>query len=199
MTKLTGIREASAAYITRPAVGLLARTGATPNTLTWLGFTLTLGAAALIVARHPLAAGLVVLFAGFFDMMDGALARRTNQATRFGAFLDSTLDRLSEAALLLAIMTVYARGQSVAGVLLVGVALTASLLVSYLRARAEGLGLKCKEGVFTRSERVIVLALGLLFGRFQYALTTALGIIVIFSVFTVAQRVLLVWRLTRSG
>ncbi len=108
MAKLSEVRKALAYRFTEPVVRLLARTPITPSAITWFGFLLTVGAAALIITGHLLAAGLVVLIAGFFDMLDGALARRTNQATRFGAVLDSTLDRLSEAVLLLGILALFA-------------------------------------------------------------------------------------------
>ena len=151
-------------------------------------------AAALIITGHLFAAGFVVLVAGFLDMLDGALARSTGKTTRFGGILDSTLDRLSEAALLLGILFIYASGNSVPGVVLVGLALVGSLMVSYIRARAAALDLQCEVGLFTRPERVIVLALGLLLSRFDYALTIALAIIVVFSFITVLQRVFVVWQ-----
>jgi CDP-diacylglycerol--glycerol-3-phosphate 3-phosphatidyltransferase len=185
-------------YVARPIVRVLARTPLTPNALTWLGFLITVGAAVLIVTGHLLAAGIVVLVAGLFDMLDGALARETGRVTRFGAVLDSTLDRLSEAALLLALLVVYARGQDVAESLLVGFALLGALMVSYLRARIEGLGIECKIGLFTRPERVIVLALGLLLSYFDYALITAISIITFFSYFTAGQRLVYAWRHTRD-
>ena len=198
MAKLSEGRKLMAYYITQPAAELLARTSITPNIITWLGFVITLGAAVLIATGHLLAAGLVVLLAGFFDILDGALARRINQTTRFGALLDSTLDRLSEAALLLGIIVLYIRGGFIVGILLAGIALPSSLLVSYIRARAEALGLECQVGLFTRAERVTVLALGLLLSPIDYAfLVTALGIIVLFSSFTIGQRLLYVWQQTK--
>jgi CDP-diacylglycerol--glycerol-3-phosphate 3-phosphatidyltransferase len=197
MTGLARARKVTSEYITQPAVRLLARTPVTPNTLTWLGFWITAGAAALVITGNLFAAGFVVLIAGFFDMLDGALARTTNRATRFGAVLDSTLDRLSEAILLLGILVVYTQGQQVAESLLVGIALLGSLMVSYTRSRIEALGIECKVGLFTRPERVIILALGLLLSHFDYALVIALAIITIFSFFTVGQRLLYAWRKTR--
>ncbi len=194
---MQNFRNAVAYYLTEPAVCLLARTPITPNTITWLGFLLTAGAAALIITEHLFAAGFVVLIAGFLDMLDGALARHTNRVTRFGALLDSTLDRLAEAVLLIGVLVLYAGEQSVAGVLLVSVALLGSLLVSYTRARAEALGVKCQVGLFTRAERVIVLALGLLLNQFAYALIIALAIIVIFSFITTGQRLVYVWQQTK--
>jgi len=104
MAKLSEVHKLVAYYLTQPAAELLARTSITPNVITWLGFLITLGAAGLIVTGHLLAAGVVVLVAGFFDILDGTLARHTNRASRFGAFFDSTLDRLSEALLLLSIL-----------------------------------------------------------------------------------------------
>ena len=142
----------------------------------------------------------VVLVAGFFDMLDGALARHTNQASRFGGILDSTLDRAAEAVVLLGIVTFYVLNpaeSSVAVVLLASVAMIGSFLVSYVRARMEATGLKCKVGLFTRTERVIVLALGLLLSPINYALITALAIIVFFSFFTVGQRLIETWHQTR--
>jgi len=198
VTKLVEIRETAAHYLTQPVVRLLAKTSITPNALTWFGFLLSVGAAALIVTEHLFAAGFIVLVAGLFDMLDGALARHTNKTTRFGAVLDSTLDRITEAVLLLGLLVLYAREQSIVGILLVGIALPSSLLVSYTRAIAEAAGLDCKVGLFTRAERVIVLALGLLLSQIDYALITALGIIALFSLFTVGQRLLHVRRQMKS-
>ncbi|MFC1931060.1 CDP-alcohol phosphatidyltransferase family protein [Chloroflexota bacterium] len=198
MTKLVEVRETAAHYLTRPIVRLLAKTPLTPNAVTWFGFLLFLGAAVLIVTGHLFAAGLLVLFAGLFDMLDGALARFTNQTTRFGGILDSTVDRLTEAVLLLGILIVYAMERSTLGIVLVGIALPSSLMVSYIRARAEAAGLECKVGLFTRGERVIILALGLLLSQFDYVLIIALGLISLFSIFTVCQRLLHVWHQTKN-
>ncbi len=199
MTRLSEVRKTIAYYLTQPMVRLLAKTSITPNALTWSGFLLILGAAALITTGHLFTAGWVVLIAGFFDILDGALARNTNRTTRFGAVLDSTLDRVSESVVLLSILVHYAGEQSITGILLVGLALIGSLLVSYIRARAEALGLECQVGLFTRAERVIVLALGLLLNQFDNALIIALAIIVVFSFFTVGQRLVYVWRQTKNS
>lgn len=197
--KLIEGRKLAAYYVTQPIAELLARTPISPNTITWLGFLVTLGAAALIITGHLFAAGFVVLIAGFLDMLDGALARHTNQASRFGALLDSTLDRLSDGFLLLSILVLYLlREQSSIEAFIVVLALIGSLLVSYIRARAEALGLKCQVGLFTRAGRVTVLALGLLLSQIDYALITALVIIVLFSFITAGQRLLYVWQQTRN-
>ena len=171
---------------------VLVRTPLTPSAITWFGFIIALGAAALIITGYPFAAGFVVLLAGFFDILDGALARRIEKATPFGAVLDSTLDRLSEAVLLVAILVSF--GGSLSVVLVVFLALLGSLLVSYIRARAEAVGLECQVGLFTRAERVVVLALGLLLSHIANALVIALTIIVVFSFFTVVQRLVYVWQ-----
>jgi len=196
VTKLPELRKNIASYLTRMLVRLFTKTSITPNILTITGFVLTLGATALILTDNLFAAGFVVLVAGFFDMLDGALARSTDRVTRFGAALDSTLDRLSEAALMLGILVVYAMEQSTLGVWMTGVALIISFLVSYIRSRAEALGLECEVGLFTRPERVIVLALGLLLSGLDYALIIALGVVAVFSLITVCQRLLHVWRQT---
>lgn len=208
VTKLSEGRKNLAVYFTQSVVSLLAKTHIKPNTITWLGFIVTVGATALIVTRHLLAAGCVVFVAGFFDILDGALARRTNQTSQFGAILDSTLDRLGEAVLLIGLLALFLITEENSAlfslinkewaVILVGITLLGSFLVSYIRARAEALNLECQVGIFTRAERVVVLALGLLLSQFDYALTIALLIIVVFSFITVSQRLFYVWRHTRN-
>jgi CDP-diacylglycerol--glycerol-3-phosphate 3-phosphatidyltransferase len=186
--KSSGVRKALANRFTEPVARLLARTAITPSVITWFGFLLAIGAAALIVTGHLVAAGLVVLIAGFFDILDGALARYTNRVTRFGAMLDSTLDRLSEAVVLLGILIFFASDLHFAGILLIGFTLVGSFMVSYTRARAEALGIECQVGFFTRAERVVVVALGLLLSQVPYALLIALGIVALLSFVTVVQR-----------
>ena len=199
MVNLSQVRKAASGYLTEPVVRLLARTSITPNAITWFGLALAVGAAVLITTGQLLVAGLVVLLAGFFDLLDGALARRTDRVTRFGAVLDSTLDRLSEGALLLGIMVFYAREADTIGVLLAGAALLASMSVSYVRARAEAMGFECQVGLFTRAGRVIVLVVGLLLSQlFDIALIIALAHIVGFSSLTVGQRLVYVWRQAKN-
>ena len=140
MIGLSRVRKATSSYLTEPAVRLLARTSITPNVITWVGFVLAIGAAVLIAGGYLISAGLVLLVAGFFDTLDGALARYTNRVTRFGAVLDATLDRLSEGALLLGVMAFFVGEEETIGVLLAGGALLASLAVSYVRAKAEASG-----------------------------------------------------------
>lgn len=180
---------------TTPVASLLSHTPATPDFLTWLGFLLTCGAAALIAVHQLLWGGVVVLVAGLMDSLDGALARYTGRASRFGAVLDSTLDRFSEGVVLLGIIYVLAHDGSAEGAVLGGAALMLSFAVSYIRARAEGIGIECKEGWFTRSERVIVIALGLLLNQ----IIIALAVVAALSLLTAAQRLYVSWRRLREG
>jgi CDP-diacylglycerol--glycerol-3-phosphate 3-phosphatidyltransferase len=133
-----------------------------------------------------------VLAAGYFDILDGALARHTGRVTPFGGVLDSTLDRLSDAALLVAILVFF--DNTLWLVLLVFLAMIASLLVSYIRARALDAGLEPGRGIFTRSERIVVLSLGLLLSGLDNALVIALAVIAAFSFFTAGQRLFYAWR-----
>ncbi len=199
MTTLEGVRKNLAFYITRPVVHLLARTGITPNTITWLGFFIAIGAGVLVGIGHPFTAGFVVLVGGFFDIIDGALARSTDRTSRFGAILDSTLDRAGEAVVLIGLLVFYTREQSTSGVVVVGIVWLMSLLVSYIRARAEGMGLECETGFFTRAERIILLALGLLLSQINDALLIVLTVIATLSFITVVQRLCHVWRQTKTG
>jgi len=179
----------------------MARSGITPNALSWTGFGLTLVAAALAGVGYLPAAGVALLAAGYFDILDGALARYTNKVTAFGGILDSTLDRFSESAVMLGIIVYYlifTTEFQQPGILLAGLALVGSLLVSYIRARAEAQDIECKVGLFTRPERVITLVLAFMFMALsQWSLLVALGIIVIFSFITVWQRVHRVWSQTK--
>jgi CDP-diacylglycerol--glycerol-3-phosphate 3-phosphatidyltransferase len=199
MTNLANVRKSTADYVTRPVIKLLARTPLTPNILSWLGFLITVTAAVLVATGNPFIGGIVVLFAGFFDMLDGGLARTTNKVTRFGGVLDSTLDRISEAVMLLSVLVIFVREQQVGASLLVGFTMLGSFMVSYLRAKIEALGFEGKEGLFTRPERVVVLALGLLLSQYNYALIIALGVIAFFSYFTLVQRLVYAWRQTRTS
>jgi CDP-diacylglycerol--glycerol-3-phosphate 3-phosphatidyltransferase len=204
MVKLPEIRKTLARYAAEPLVRLLAATHISPNTLTWLGFLLTLGAAALIAMGHLLAAGIMVLVAGSFDILDGALARWTNRITRFGGILDSTLDRLSDAVLLFGVLGLFLLAQEQSAlftfipkewsIVLVFIALASSQFVSYIRARAEAAGLECQVGLFTRAERVVVLVLGLLTSQ----VSIALAIIAALSLVTFIQRSVHLWQQTRK-
>jgi len=198
MVSLPEFRKVQANYFTLPVVRILARTKVSPNTLTWLGLLLAVGTAVVVGFGHLFVAGFMVIVAGFFDMLDGALARYTARTSRAGAILDSVIDRISEAALLLGIIVFYIYQQFTVEVMVAGLALIASFMVSYVRARAEAMGVDCQVGLFTRTERVVVLALGLLLSRFDNALLIALVVIAAFSLITIGQRLIYVWRQTRG-
>lgn len=190
MVNLVSIRRTAGSRIVGPIVGVLSRTGISPNAVTSLSLALSVATAGLVATGHFLLGGLLVLVSGLCDLLDGALARSTKRTTRFGAILDSTVDRASEAIVFCGLLIWYLpRGATLVPVLIL-VALIASFLVSYIRARAEGLGLQCQVGLFTRAERVIVLAVGLLVNQ----VIIALWVLVIFACVTVAQRLLYLWK-----
>jgi len=193
MTKSTTSAPDWRHRITRPVTTGIARglvwLHISANTLTILGFLIVVGAATLIITRHFVWAGIVMLCGSMLDGVDGAVARLTGSAGRFGAMLDSVLDRLSEGVVLVALVYIYAADGISWAAALAGSALLFSLMVSYVRARAEGLGISCSEGWFTRAERVIVMALGLLTGY----IIVAMAIIVTLSLITFLQRIKTVW------
>ncbi|MBI4294685.1 MAG: CDP-alcohol phosphatidyltransferase family protein [Chloroflexi bacterium] len=186
---LEQLRHTRAYRVTDAAGRLLARLGLTANGITVLGFLLSMGAAYLIAVGYLAWAALVVVAAGICDVLDGALARLRG-SSKFGALLDSTLDRLSEGALLFGVMVFYGGQGDTGKMLLTYVALVGSVLVSYIRARGESLGLSYKGGLLTRAERIVVLVLGLLLNSISggRSLVAALWLLMAFSYFTSAQR-----------
>jgi CDP-diacylglycerol--glycerol-3-phosphate 3-phosphatidyltransferase len=188
MMNLTDIRRNLAYRITDPIVGILSKSGITPNALTLINLALNIVAAYVIATSHFLLGGVLVLVSGLFDLLDGALARFTKQSTKFGAILDSTVDRISEAAILCGLLIWHILWHTPQGasleIVLIFAVLIGSFLVSYIRARAEGLGWQCQVGLFTRAERVIVLAIGLLTNQ----IFIALCVLVVFVFITVVQR-----------
>ncbi len=181
-------------FVVEPIARALHRLGVTPNALTVLGFLLNLiNAWLLATGRFPLAGILILVFSAL-DAFDGTLARLSGQATRFGAFLDSVLDRYSEAAIFFGLLIYFARTGRREELYLTYAAIIGSQLVSYTRARAEGLGLPCQVGWFSRVERVIALSLGLVVGWVR----PVLWLLAILTNITALQRMLHVYRLTRS-
>ena len=173
----------------------LEATGISPNALTIIGFVLTLAVALILATGNLLAGGILLIFAALFDTLDGALARHAGRVTVFGAFLDSTMDRYSEAVTLIGLMAYYARQPyNWQPILLLGCTLVGSLMVSYTRARAEAVGIECKEGFFQRTERIIVLIVGLVTGW----MLPVLWVLAIFTNVTVVQRVLAVYNSTKA-
>jgi CDP-diacylglycerol---glycerol-3-phosphate 3-phosphatidyltransferase len=188
MAKIDTTRKSIAVRVTEPVIRFISKTPLTPNAVTWIGFVIVIVAGVLAFYEHLLAAGITVLVAGVFDMLDGALARTTKRVTKYGAILDSTLDRVSEALVLLGVLAVYVRGSDLTVSLLIGFALLGSFLTSYTRARMEGLGLECKVGLFTRPERIIVTAAGMIFSGIDHVLLIAIIIVVFFSWYTTIER-----------
>jgi CDP-diacylglycerol--glycerol-3-phosphate 3-phosphatidyltransferase len=170
-----------------------------PDTLTVTGWALALFSAVLFAMGRIEWAGAVMLFGGLFDALDGAVARASNRMSAFGAFLDSTLDRVSEAAVFVGILFHFARtpedGALPWGVLLAGVAMTFSLLTSYTRARAEGLGFECEVGLLERAGRVLLLSISAMLGF----LTAGLCIVAVGAFVTTVQRILHVHRAAQEN
>ena len=182
-------------YLEGPVARLLARLGLTPNTVTLLGLLVAADSAYLLSTGHLWVGGVVLLASGVFDLFDGALARETGRVTAFGALLDSVVDRLSEAVVLLGLLVFYLDRSSDTGALLVFMALAGSVMVSYLRARAEALAVECKIGVMTRPERVATLAAGLIVGHWWAdGVLVALGAIAGLTLLTASQRLFHIWR-----
>ena len=198
MANFQDVRRQAGRMLTNPLVPLISRLKLTPNMMTFTGIILNLVAAVVIGFGCLLAGGIIFLLAGLFDLLDGALARYMEKTTRFGALLDSTADRITEGAIFLSL--IFVTGVSVWPfnvtweLVLIFLALIGSYLTSYIRARAEGLNIDCTVGLFTRVERVIILALGLLLSQ----VFIALAIVVVLSFVTVGQRLVHVWRQARK-
>jgi CDP-diacylglycerol--glycerol-3-phosphate 3-phosphatidyltransferase len=188
---LIDIRRNLAYRITNPIVRILSKSGITPNVLTFINLILNIAAAYVIATGHFLLGGVLVLVSGLFDLLDGALARFTKQTTKFGAILDSTVDRISEAAILFGLLIWYVPQEGTnLKIIFIFIVLIGSFLVSYIRARAEGLGWQCQVGLFTRAERVIVLAIGLLINQ----IFIALCVLAVFIFITIVQRLVYLWK-----
>ncbi len=171
------------------------RVGISANAVTVLGFVLNaIGGVMLSMGRFGLAAVLITL-GGTLDGLDGLIARAAGKVSPFGAFLDSVLDRWSETVAFLGLLIWYLQAGKSAEVILIYVALASSLLVSYTRARAEGIGAQCKGGAFTRLERVIVFVAGLILNQ----MTIALWILAIFATLTALQRIYLTWKYIKNN
>lgn len=185
----------------RPVGRALARTHLSPNAITSLGVAIQVGVAYLIVEGRLVAAGLIAIAAALFDTFDGALAKASGQTSKFGAFLDSSTDRLADALYFAPIAWLYGVDPDipahdepwVAGVVLV--VLVASFMVSYVKARAESLGFECNVGIVERAERLILVIIALVFSDLLPALMVVLAIA---SVITVVQRMAHVYKQARA-
>ena len=179
----------------------LALTRISPNLLTFFGLVINTMAAILFgyakgenQARMFLYAGLVIIAAGIFDMVDGRVARATNQVTQFGAFFDSVVDRYSDVVLFFGLLVYYARANRFFYIVLVAVVMTSSVMVSYTRARAESLIPSCKVGFMERPERIVAVILGALFNR----MAPVLWVLAVFSTITVIHRISYTYQQTKA-
>lgn len=191
--------------ILNPLTGWLAYHRVHPNLLTTLGFFATMGAAWAFHSHAMRVAGFLVLLGGFFDILDGRVARLTGLGSKFGAFYDSTLDRISEIAVYFGILSLYnsyaqADGD-VAMIYLVVLAMAGSLMVSYTRARAEALGLDCKVGLMPRAERVVLIGAAALFFGAAWTGLVLKGVIILLAFttnITAFQRIVWVYQHARG-
>ena len=177
----------------------LGNLGMTPNLLTIIGFLAMCGIGVVLAFGNFALGGGLIILAGIFDALDGSLARLTNRVTKFGAFLDSTTDRFAEGALYFGIMYAFMQRGMNWVAYLVFFTLLGSLMVSYARARAEGIGVEMKEGLMTRFERIALLIIGLLLTVFygDAPILIVLGILAVFTNLTAIQRMWLVYQATR--
>ena len=199
--KLTSDLEKPFYAAVSPLVDRLIRAGVRPNTITTIGTGLVLISAVVYASGHIRIGGLLLLLSGVADTLDGQVARGGAMVTRFGAFYDSTLDRVGDGATFIGIGAFLLTSPDVAyrtpAVILCMVAILGSVLVSYARARAEGLGLDCKVGIAQRAERVLGLGLAsLVFGAGRHALLleTIVALLAIASIITVVQRFVYVYK-----
>lgn len=181
----------------------LALTRISPNVLTFIGLVINIVAAFLFghanasnADRMFVYAGLVIIGAGIFDMVDGRVARQTQQVTVFGAFFDSVIDRYSDVALFFGLLVYYARADRLFYVFLAAFVMVTSLMVSYTRARAEALIGSCKVGFMERPERVVLIILGALFNRWG-AMAPVLWVLAVLSTITVIHRIRYTYEQTR--
>src|SRR5882762_4059768 len=188
-----------------PAISFLARNNVSPNALTTLGTLLTVAAAVVYATGHIMTAGWIMAVTAFFDVVDGEGARRTGRSTVFGAFYDSTLDRVADGALMAGLTVFYATNPVHHNIYMMVVCLggiIGTFRVSYTRARAESLGIEAKVGVMQRPERIVLLsAPQALFGLFWNG-WVLIGIIILLTVtawITAVQRIAFVYRNTRHA
>lgn len=176
--------------IIRLIVRGLALSKINPNVLTFFGLVINIVAAYYLATGRFRTAGLIIIFAGLFDMVDGRVARATNQVTRFGGFFDSVLDRYSDLALLVGLLVYYGTINRPVYVVLTALVMTASVMISYTRTRAENIIPTCKVGFMERPERVVLLIIGALFLR----MAPVLWVIAVIGNLTVVHRMIFTYQ-----
>ncbi len=191
--------DRSVVFLVESLTGLFIKLGLTPNAVSLLGFAVSWAGAYFLWHGDPLAAFLAGAACGGLDMLDGKIAARTGRRTRFGALLDSSLDRYSEFAFYLALAVRFRDRWPLWAAF---AAFLGSTMVSYIRARAEGLGFECRSGIMQRADRFLILGLAclaaILFPVYDQAMASALVLIAVVSNITAVQRILLVRRLDQS-
>lgn len=188
-------REPVRSWIDPIGLALYRRLHLRPNHLTIIGLGVSLLAATAFIATRIRAAGILLILAGLCDFFDGSLARASGQVSAFGAFLDSVIDRYSDLVVLLAIVVLYAQTSHTRGALVAMAGLIGSMMVSYTKARAESIGVRCTVGMMERPERMICLIAGALLG----VLEPALWLLAVLSNLTALQRIAFTWRATRDA
>lgn len=186
-TRLIGI---TFGWVIDRIVRMLALSKIHPNVLTFIGLLINIWAAFWFASGKMFAAGLVVVGASVFDMVDGRVARATSQVTRFGGFFDSVLDRYSDLVLYIGLLVYYASINRFAYIVLTAVVMMGSVMVSYTRARAENSIPKCKVGFLERPERIVLIMIGALFNR----MAPVLWVIAVLSNWTVVHRMIYTWQ-----
>jgi CDP-diacylglycerol--glycerol-3-phosphate 3-phosphatidyltransferase len=190
--------------IIAPLAQKIAAMGITANMITILGLIVNFIAAYCLATERLALAGLLILFGGSFDMMDGAVARaRATSGNSSGALLDSVIDRYSEAIIFLGALIYFYNIPNLSGVILVFAAVIGSILVSYVRARAEGLQIECKVGLMQRPERIVLLALGVLVQglipmKYAFLQSSGLILLTVFAVLAITSHVTAIHRLVFS-
>lgn len=204
MKTLDSLRGAVYAII-NPLTDELVRWKVHPNLLTTLGFIVTMSSAFFYHEHHIRIAGFLILLGGFFDIIDGRVARLSDLGSKFGAFYDSTLDRISEIAVFFGILSLYNSYRQALGdvgmIYLTMLAMAGSLMVSYTRGRAEALGLDCRVGLMPRAERVVLIgASSLFFGGMWngLALKVVIFLLAVLTNLTAIQRIVWVWQHARG-
>ena len=187
------LKNALDIYFINPVLFLFIKLKLTPNLITLIGFGVCVIAAYYISIGSFILGGLLILMSGIMDIFDGAMARKMNLITDKGAFLDSTFDRLSESIILIGLIYFFSQENESNAVMLASTSLVFSLLISYLRARLEGLGYNSKSGFFTRPERVLVVSLGLIF----FSPTFTVVVLAITSLLGLVHRFLVFWRMLK--
>ncbi len=199
---ISKLRPTVGRFLSENPARLMAALRITPNGLTLIGLVFNIFTGwvlAVDFSHHLLIGGVLVLFSGWFDMLDGALARMTNSVSRFGGMLDSVVDRFSEAALFGGLIYFYSNRGDTLEVVLIYSVIVGSILVSYTRAKAEGVGFKGEIGIFARPERLVLLTLGLFFSEITLtALVVALWILAVGSNLTAIQRLFYAWQQSRE-